>query len=287
MEIHYCANCGTKLSQDAKFCQNCGHALDNDGLEATIASINQTIDLENNQNIIVKRSLYTAVVFAILVFVPAMIVGGADWVFALAMVGILGFFSSLGVAWMFHSRSKKLQSLITGANLLARWQLTPEQKEHYVSYLFESQRAKNKIIFSIMVVMFVLIFGGFIAVIEDDAKMPMFLAMVGFIAFLSLFAFGMPYYYRNSNRNGDGEILIGAKYAYINGYFHNWDFPLSGLRSVKIIKEPFYGISLIYYYTDRTLRHTYEMQIPANNDIDLKEVIEKMLEANPRVKKRK
>ena len=243
--------------------------------------------MQNTQDIIVKKSLYIALFSALLTILPPIIVGGADWIFALGFVSIIAFFSSLGVAWMFHARAKKLQSLIDGERLLARWQLDSQQKERYVNYMFEAQRSKNKALFTIMVVMFVLIFGIFIAVIEDDAKMPMFIMMVGSIVFLSFFALGMPYYYRQSNRKGDGEILIGDKFAYVNGYFHNWDFPLSGLSDVKVIDEPFYGISLSYYYTDRTLRNYYQMLIPANQDIELEKVIETMLEANPKVKKKK
>jgi|GEM_PF-828584 len=282
-----CTNCKSRLEVGAKFCQNCGTKIESVNIDETITSINKNITLENSQNIITKRFLYAACISFVIIFLPFLGIEMFEKAFALTMLGLMGFFSSLLIAWMFHSRSKKLQSLISGKNLLAFWQLDSKQKELYVEYLFESQKAKNKAIFTVMVVMFVLIFGIFIAVIEDDAKMPMFLAMLGFIAFLSLFAFGMPYYYRKSNREGDGKILIGAKYAYINGYFHNWDFLLSGLSKIKIIKEPFYGIYLVYYYTDRTLRHTQEIMIPANEDMELEGIIEKMLEANPKVKKAK
>jgi len=260
--------------------------MNNRDVDATIASINQNITLENNQDSITKRFLYAALFFGVVTFLPFVGIEMFEQVFALTLIGIWLGISSLIIAWMFNKRSQKLQSLITGESLLASWQLESRQKEAYVKYLFEYEQGKNKAIFTIMVIMFVLIFGIFIAVI-DEAQLAMFLSMIGFISFLSLFAFGMPYYYRRTNRNGDGKILIGAKYAYINGYFHNWDFPLSGLSKIKTIKEPFYGIYLVYYYTDRTLRNTREIMIPANADIELEEVIAKMQEANPKTKKRK
>ncbi|RUA12376.1 MAG: hypothetical protein DSY82_01445, partial [Flavobacteriia bacterium] len=125
----------------------------------------------------------------------------------------------------------------------------------------------------------IIVFGIFILVI-DEGKMAMFLILLGLIAFLAAFAFGMPFYYRFKNLRGDGKILLGAKYAYINGYFHNWDFPLSGLSKVKPIKDPFYGINLIYYYTDRTLKNSEELFIPANEDIDIKALVEQLKKAN-------
>ena len=78
-----------------------------------------------------------------------------------------------------------------------------------------------------------------------------------------------PYYYYRRNMKGDRQILIGKKYAYLNGIFHNWDFPLSGLKKVKVIKKPFYGLSFTYYYTDRTWQNTEELEIPAPENIDL------------------
>ena len=75
---------------------------------------------------------------------------------------------------------------------------------------------------------------------------------------------------------GDGNVLIGKKFAYINGFFHNWDFPLSGIKKVKIVEKPFYGLFIQYYYTDRTLINTEELTIPAPKDIDLQMVLNEL-----------
>ncbi len=83
----------------------------------------------------------------------------------------------------------------------------------------------------------------------------------------------MPAFYRNKNLKGDGVIMIGQKFAYINGFFHNWDFPLSGIQKVKIIDKPFHGLYIKYYYFDRTLKNTEELNIPAPPDIDLEHVV--------------
>jgi len=115
----------------------------------------------------------------------------------------------------------------------------------------------------------------------------MFLALVGLLVFLSLFAFGAPLYYRYKNLKNDGEILIGAKFAYINGYFHNWDYILSGLKKATIIEKPFYGIHLVYYYTDRTFTHSEELYIPVNKDIDLERLIIDLKKSNVKIKKKK
>ncbi|MBN2823773.1 MAG: hypothetical protein JXQ76_00495 [Campylobacterales bacterium] len=247
---------------------------------------NNSIIIPNTQKIIVKRSLQVALFFALFSLIIPMVFEGSGWVYASSFIGIWIFLTALVVAWMYHSRAKKFQTLIDGTKLIAKWQLSPHQKAKYAQQMFETQKAKNKILFSIMVVMFVIIFLPFILFGDEDAQMPMFLMMIGFIAFISIFAFGMPYYYRQSNLNADGEIMIGTKFAYVDGYFHNWDFPLSGLEEIKMIHQPFYGLYLRYYYTDKTLRNNFEMQIPANEEMELESIIEKMLEANPKTNKK-
>ena len=104
----------------------------------------------------------------------------------------------------------------------------------------------------------------------------MFFIMLLLIAAIGAFAFGMPNYYKSKNTLGDGHVLIGRKFAYINGYFHNWDFPLSGIKKAIIIHEPFYGIYIKYYYTDRTFTNTEELNIPAPQNIDLQKVINEL-----------
>lgn len=308
--MQYCSNCGAKLEDGAKFCQECGMkiasphmqratesgtsenphpqkpvqkkstpekpAIDREGVEV----INRKIRLENNQRSTTSKSLIAAGVFALLMILPFMEWGPAAGLWALSMISLLLFLTSLIVAWMFHSRSKKLESLISGESLLAEWQLTQQQKENYINYFYEQEKGRNIVILVTISVIAVIVFGLFILFI-NEGQLAMIGVLVGLILFLSFFAFVMPLYYRHSNAQGDGKILIGAKYAYINGYFHNWDFPLSGLSMIKIIKEPFYGIYLVYYYTDRTLEHSEEIYIPANNDVDLKRLIEHMRESNP------
>ena len=296
MSIHYCPHCGAKLEEGMKFCPKCGEKIPSaDDQEAVssnevldrqpivskkdIEKINRKLTIENNQDSIVKKSLILAGIFALLMIMPFM-----DWsplagLWALTMISLFLMIASLIVAWMFRGRSQKLQTLISGENLLSSWTLTSVQKEKYIDHLFKEQIGKNIIVLSSIAVITVIVFGVFILFI-DEGKLTMLGVMVGLIFFLALFAFGMPFYYRYSNRKGDGQVLLGSKYAYINGYFHNWDYPLSGLSKIKVIKEPFYGIDLTYFYTDRTLQHQEEILIPANEELDLKPLVQAMKKQN-------
>jgi len=244
-------------------------------MKKDIDIINNQIKLENNQNGIVKNMLISSSIFGVLMMLPFSGIEFFEKAFALSFISMWLFISSLVIAWMFRGREEKLQSLISGKSLLANWELDIDMKKQYVDYSFAQEKEKNFAIFTVISIMFILIFGIFILVI-DDGKLFMFGAMISFILFIALFAFGMPHYYRYSNLKGDGKVLIGKKYAYINGYFHNWDFPLSGLSNVKIMKKPFNGIRIVYYYTDRSLKHSEELFIPANENIDLERLKEKL-----------
>lgn len=166
---------------------------------------------------------------------------------------------------------------------MAAWTLNASQKKDYANFLFQNEKNKNTFILFSIATIAIVIFGIFILVI-DEGKLFMFLVLVSLLVFLSLFAFGAPLYYRYKNLKNDGEILIGAKFAYINGYFHNWDYVLSGLKKAIIIENPFYEIKLVYYYTDRTFTHSEALFIPANKEVDLENLIISLKKEN---KKRK
>lgn len=292
MKTIYCPNCGTKLNNNVKFCTNCGNKIqvsveENSQKEkimtapsnphAVIHKINKKITIENNQTSITKKLWYATGFFLLIIFIALTEI--IEIHPAIFFLSFFFFISSVIIGFMFRSREKKLQALITGENLVAEWTLTKEQKKSYINYLFKHESSKNLIILFSIASIAVVVFGLFIIFI-DEGKLAMFFVLIGLIVFLSLVAFGMPYYYKIKNTKGDGNILIGAKYAYINGYFHNWDFPLSGLKKIKIIKDPFYGINLVYYYTDRTLSHSEELFIPAPEDVDLKKLIVTLKELN-------
>ncbi|SFS60307.1 zinc ribbon domain-containing protein [Lutibacter maritimus] len=287
--MKFCTNCGAKLSEETKFCTNCGakildvnnenntgeekeqtkvSELPNDLTLTELKKLNNAITLKNNQTGIVKKAIYSAIFFGLVILVAIMGFDALPIHPSIVMISIFFLLMSLVIAFMFRSREKKLQSLISGENLIAAWTLTDNEKHNYVNFLYSNEKSKNIGLLIVISVLAIVIFGIFILVI-DEGKLFMFLALIGLLVFVSFFAFGMPYYYRNRNLKNDGKILIGKNFAYINGFFHNWDFPLSGIKKVKVIKEPFYGLYIKYYYTDRTFTNTEELNIPASEWIDL------------------
>ncbi len=291
--MNFCTKCGQKLIEKANFCPSCGEKILKSKIEkepqkptenksvsnqitileaSDIEKINKKIELQNNQSGTVKKAWYAAVFFALIIIVAFIDFDALPIHPSIAMISLFFLILSIIIALMFRSREKKLQSLITGENLLASWTLNDTEKDAYVNYLFKHERGKNMAILIVISAISIVVFGVFILII-DEGKLAMFLVLIGLLVFLSFFAFGMPRYYKYQNSKNDGQILLGAKYAYINGYFHNWDFVLSGIKKARIIDQPFYGLYIKYYYTDRTFTNTEELNIPAPKQVDLNIVL--------------
>lgn len=230
-----------------------------------------------------NRQRTTARTFSLLTILAVVIMvlpflGGNPFtgMWALAFLGIFLSLFFFVVALLFGRRAKKMDSLQSGEKLLVHLEMTGEMKKQYATTLLDESRTKNKAVMWVVGVLFVVITIPFLFFLEKE-EIGGFILIMGSILFIVFAASKFfPVYYYRKNLKGDGQILIGEKYAYFNGYFHNWDYPLSGLSKVKAIKEPFHGIYLAYYYTDLTWRHTHEIKFPLPENFDPKPIVERL-----------
>jgi len=237
-------------------------------------------EIKNKQRPIAKTLEILAILSIIITILPTIEGNFLSGIWALVLLGIFLSLSFFFVSRMFASRAKKMEGLRSGEKLLAHLEFDDKMLQQYANTMREESKEKNNALMWIMGIMFTIITIPFLFFLEQD-EIGGFLGIIGSIVFI-LFFFSrfMPDHYYRKNMKGDKQILIGEKYAYFNGYFHNWDFPLSGLTKIKPIKKPFYGIHLVYYYTDRTLRHDYEIKFPIPGDFDPILIIEQMKKAN-------
>lgn len=243
--------------------------------------MNNSIDLEKiNGKIKVKNNQIKGVVISLIVSLTGVILTILTFTegnplyrsYAVTLISIFLVIAGLIVALILRSRAKKMKTLISGEKVIASWQLSQQDISDYAGFLYQNEKDKNKAILMITAALIIIIF-GIVIIVMGEGRGAMFLMMIALIAIIAAFALGMPAFYRNKNLKGDGVILIGQKFAYINGFFHNWDFPLSGIQKVKIIDKPFHGLYIKYYYFDRTLKNSEELNIPASTDIDLEHVV--------------
>lgn len=228
--------------------------------------------IENMQAKAARNSLIVAAFSAVLVVLPFYQGNPLSDLWGISFITLCSFFTSLIVALMFQKRSKKMKSLLNQSMLLAAWDMDKEMKDIYVAEFRREIYSRNKMLLWVITGFFVLFTVIFLFIVKDD--WPVFLGIMG-SAYLLIFvaAISAPPYYTSKNKRGDGHVLVGAKYIYINSYFHNWDFPLSGLSSIEPISKPFRGIELIYFFTVRRNVQTQEIRIPTPDFIDAEKLI--------------
>lgn len=241
--------------------------------------------IQNSQRRIARIFWGCGLFFAVVVFSPLVFRPVVDSVPcishpAVTFLSIFFSLSTLAIACIFNKRAKKMDALLSGKKLLACWRLDKETLVKYSICQRKEKQAKNRLLLIIVTFFFVGITLLVVFFLDADDRPGYLLFNGSILLFIALFAFGFPWYFQFKNLRGDGHILVGAKYAYINGYFHNWDFLLSGIKSVVAIKEPFYGIALTYYYTDKTGRHTHTLTLPAPEELDIKKLARKIIEGD-------
>lgn len=229
--------------------------------------------IKNKQKIIARKAWMMAILFSILTLLPFFgntCLAGSWWLsfvaFFLTLAGIV-------TALIFGSRSRKMKKLLNREQLIAQWQLDRESLKSFADENFRIQQNRNKVLLRITGVFFALVTIIFLFFLDKDERL--FFLGIMFSVFLIVLAFAllMPHWYRYCNKKGNGAVLIGKKYLYLNGTFHNWDFPMSRFEKAEETVTPFRGIILAYRYTDRTGSHRCELKIPVPVNVDIKMLI--------------
>jgi len=233
---------------------------------------NNLPNIKNKQDKIVRTSLLWTLFFAVVMVLPFYAGNPLSNIWGIAFIALFLLISSLVVAIIYQIRSRKMKNLLNKTELLDSWQMDNEMKKQYVEELSREKLSQSKVLLWVMSGFF-LLFTLFFLFIMDDGR-SVFLGIMGSV-YLLVFASAkfFPAYYIRQNKRGDGLVLLGTKYAYINGAFHNWDFPLSGLTSIQPISQPFKGIELVYFYTVKNNIQTEEIRIPIPDSIDSENLI--------------
>lgn len=235
--------------------------------------------IENRQAKAARNSLIVAAFSAVLVVLPFYEGNPLSDLWGTSFISLCSLLTSLIVALMYNNHSKKMKNLLNQSKLLAAWDMDKQMKDIYVAEFRREIYSRSKMLLWVISGFFLFFVVIFLFIVKDD--WPVFLGIMG-SAYLVIFIAGISAapYYTSRNKRGDGHVLVGSKYIYINGYFHNWDFPLSGLTSIEPIGKPFRGIELIYFFTVRHSVQMQEIRIPTPDFIDSEKLIAQIQEEN-------
>jgi len=236
--------------------------------------------VKNNQWPVFRIMMVLSIISFVIMVMPTIedsCLGGLWFLTILGLfLGIVFFISAL----IFRNRARKMDRLLNNDRLIGHWKLSNEMIAQYAGNIRKEGYKRANFIMGLIAVMFVIIVIPFLFFLDED-EMPTFLIIIGSVlAIVFIASRYFPWHYYRRNLKGDGQILIGDKYAYFNGYFHNWDYPLSGLLQIKTVKKPYRGLYIKYYYTDRTLVHHQEITIPLPEDYDPSPLIDKLKDMN-------
>lgn len=229
-------------------------------------------NIKNKQKWIVSFFIILTLIFGMAAVLPFFSGNPLTGEWAAAFVGLFLFLLCLITALVFRSRARKMDRLLDGDTLLLRWELGGDLLTKFADYHRNKNKEKNSAVMWVVGGLMAVVTGLFLFWLEGEEKLIFAGIMAGVFLLVLLASRFFPRYYYRRHMKGDRQVLIGSKFAYINGYFHNWDYPLSKLHKAKVIDKPFYGLRLVYTYTDLTWKNTEDIVIPAPESVDLAEL---------------
>ena len=194
-------------------------------------------------------------------------------------MSIFLFITCLFVTLMFWKRSRMIDRAMENGDFIARWKFSVSEWERYVTYEYSERNVQKKTAFFFLSVIIIIIFTIFIFVIED-AKMAMFLAMLGLIGILSLFAFVFPFMIKKLHKAEEAEVLILPEGILLNKQFHSWHSFSSELLSAEINEKPFKHLEVVYSYVTRYGKQPYTVFVPVPESADAEAVVERLKKEN-------
>lgn len=221
------------------------------------------IDMPNPQ----KRNVWISLGFGFLgllmMFFPiAGYVDIMDGGGALIMLGLLFFFTSLPVAFMFYKRAKLFYSFIEGRDVLVHWRYSPGLWAEYTCEEEERDKARKKLLFFIITA-FALFFGLLFLILDPEGGGPAtFLAMVGLVAIIGITAFISIRMTARRNRSGNAEVYISLNGLYLNRVLHSWGHINTQLESVRIVSARVPYIEFVYSYPTRAGMQSETVYVP-------------------------
>jgi len=176
--------------------------------------------MKNRNWNVVKGAYFFAFLFLLGMVLPAQLgVDMMDWGFGVGFLCFFALITMLITAYFYTRQAKELDKLLNDDGIWAKWEVTPEDWEQYLSLSYQAQKARNMMVLRLILVI-TLVIVVFLAVISSD---PLFLLIgLGIAVIVIVPAFLAPRWYRHQQRQ-NRVVLLGEKGAYAGGRFVFWD----------------------------------------------------------------
>jgi len=153
--------------------------------------------------------------------------------YALGAFGVLLLIASAVTFLMYGRLERQYQRLLREAPLL-RYTLKAENHQAQIKKNITELKMKNKALLLVMLffcVLFAIILPFFV-----EEKLLMIAICLGLAAFLALAAWAITSYRVHKLQRGGDEVILGRGGVYLEGAFHAWDMPETGITD--LLYEP-------------------------------------------------
>lgn len=233
--MNFCTQCGNQLKPDARFCGNCGenirpglttptnfpfHQPNLVDVAKEILKPAEEFTLKNSQRRIVNLWIILGAFFIFLIFFPSIIgLDGFDGGFAISFVSGFMVLSSLVVIFIYRSRAKQLDKILSGEGRIAVWKYTPKEWERFTTIDFEEEKKVKKQLFFLVSVICVVIGIIMLLIVKDILILFISLAIIPMVA---IPAFLAPRARFHKLSNSEPKAIISEKGVVVGKMFHLW-----------------------------------------------------------------
>lgn len=231
--MSYCNYCGTPLKTGAKFCNHCGQKIEAPVVDEAVARLRtenprselkptdgNKFEMKNTQRRIMNLWVFLLFVFIFLIFLPGIIgLDGFDGGFALGFVSFFMVIMSVIIIFIYRSRAKQLDSILSGEGRIAVWFYHPDEWTRFVEGDFAEDKKVKRTIFYIISGISVVI-GILLTIRYQDILIAEI--VLGLIAFVAVIAFVAPYFRLKKLRKSKPQALISEKGVIVGRMFHLW-----------------------------------------------------------------
>jgi len=199
-------------------------------------------------------SLVVSLVAGVLFFSPGFLgIDGFDGGFAISFVSLLAAVIGIIVALYYFSLASKLDGILRGEGVLARWTYSPEFWREYTEKEYAEEKTEKKGLF-IMVSVIALIVGFVFVLVDSEAGLFVFAVMLGLIGLVAFVWQFSSWYDHRQNVHGVREAIIARNAVYINKKFHRLAHGPHQLRRGHPKKQPIHAHARVHL-------HSYERSI--------------------------
>ncbi|MCX6648093.1 MAG: hypothetical protein NTV61_01710 [Candidatus Bathyarchaeota archaeon] len=199
----------------------------------------------------------------VMIFIPGWLgIDGFDGGFAISFASILGVMIGLIVVFVYRGLASRLDGILRGEGVLAKWSYTPEQWAKYTEKEFGMEKEEAMPKFYIVAIIAIVV-GVLFYAFDPEGGIFVLGAMVALIAIIGFTAWASTRYMHGQNIRGVPEAVIARNGVYLNRRLYYWDF--LGTRLEKVASKDEKGMMMLHFVTwapTMTLGQTWDIRVP-------------------------